>query len=215
MKIKSMLLVAAATLAFTSQSFAGDLLDRMLGMGGCGCAPSCCEAPAAGPGCGSDAATASACCDPCARPKLVDFRFRINWSAIPRPNLFNRCCDSGCDTGCAAPAGPSCGNNGRVAAGPSCGCNGAAAAGPSCGADAAACGCGATADPCCRPSLNLMGRLSNLRARIASRPRLLGGCCDAAASCCDAGPASCCGSAPACGTDAPAAAPVQPTPAAE
>jgi hypothetical protein len=218
MKIKSMLLVVAASLAFTSQSFAGDLLDRMLGMGGCGCAPSCCEAPAAGPGCGSDAATASACCDPCARPRLVDFRFRINWSAIPRPNLFNRLgsagCDSGCDTGCAAPAGPSCGNNGPVAADPSCGNNGpvaadpscgsngaaAPAAGPSCGADAADCGCAATADPCCGPSLNLLGRLGNLRARIASRPRLIGACCDSG---CDAAPASCCGAAaaPACGTN--------------
>lgn len=211
MKIKSMLLVVAASLAFTSQSFAGDLLDRMLGMGGCGCAPSCCEAPAAGPGCGSDAATASACCDPCARPKLVDFRFRINWSAIPRPNLFNRLgsgCDTGCDTGCAAPAGPSCGNNGPVAADPSCGCNGPAApaAAPSCGVDAADCGC--AADPCCRPSLNLLGRLSNLRNRIASRPRLIGGCCDSGcASACDSG----CGSAPACGVDAPA----QPTPVAQ
>jgi hypothetical protein len=242
MKIKSTLLVVAASLAFAGQSYAGDLLDRMLGMGGCGCAPSCCDAPAAGPGCGSDAATAADCCDPCARPRLVDFRFRINWASIPRPNLFNRCCDSGCDTGCdtgcAAPAAPSCGtngpiaadpscgNNGPVAADPSCGCNGATAA-PSCGADAADCGCGAVADPCCRPSLNLLGRLSNLRARIASRPRLLGACCDSGiTSCCDAGPASCCGSAPACGVDAPApaagepaaaepaAAPIQPTPAA-
>lgn len=211
MKIKSTLLVVATSLVFCSQSFAGDLLDRMLGMGGCGCAPSCCEAPAAGPGCGSDAAMASACSDPCARPRLVDFRFRINWAAIPRPNLFNRGCDAGCDTGCAPAAAPSCGTNGPIAAAPACGVNEVAAA-PSCGADAAAADCGCAADPCCRPSLNLLGRLGNLRARIAARPRLLGGCCDSGIS-------SCCESAaPACGTDAPAAAPaaapIQPTPAA-
>lgn len=207
MKIKSTLFVVAASLALCSQTFAGDLLDRMLGMGGCGCAPSCCEAPAAGPGCGSDAAMAADCCDPCARPRLVDFRFKINWGAFPRPNLFNGCGTIGCDTGCAAPAAPTCGTNAPIAAGPSCGCNGTvAAAAPSCGADATDCGC--AADPCCRPSLNLLGRLSNLRARIAARPRLFaGGCCDA--------PADCCGTAaPACGVDAPAAA-VQPTPAAE
>jgi hypothetical protein len=185
-----------------------------LGMGGCGCAPSCCEAPAAGPGCGSDAAMASDCCDPCARPRLVDFRFRINWCSIPRPGLFNRGCDTGCDTGCGAAVAPACGTNAPMAAGPSCGVNAPAAA-PSCGTEAADCGCATSAcDPCCRPSLNLLGRLGNLRARIAARPRLLGGCCDpcATASCCET-------AAPACGVDAPAAAPasdapVQPTPAA-
>ncbi len=199
MKIKSTLMVVAASLVLCSQSFAGDLLDRMLGMGGC-CAPSCCEAPAAGPGCGSDAAMASACCDPCARPRLVDFRFKINWCALQRPNLFNRGC---CDSGCGAAVAPSCGSNGPIAAGPSCGTNAPVAAAPSCGADSAACGC--APDPCCRPSLNLLGRLGNLRARIASRPRLLGnGCCD------DPCATSCCGTAaPACGVDAP-----QPTPAA-
>lgn len=209
MKIKSTLLVVATSLVFCSQSFAGDLLDRMLGMGGAGCAPSCCEAPAAGPGCGSDAAMASACSDPCARPRLVDFRFRINWASIPRPNLFNRGCDSGCDTGyeTGPAAAPSCGTNGPIAAAPACGVNEVAAA-PSCGTDAADCGC--AADPCCGPSLNLLGRLGNLRARIAARPRLLAGCCDSGISSCSES------AAPACGTDAPApaAAPIQPTPAA-
>jgi len=183
MKIKSTLFVVAASLVMCSQSYAGDLLDRMLGMGGCGCAPACCAAPVAGPGCGSDATFANDCCDPCARPRLVDFRFRMNWGGGHRHGLFNRG-DHCCDTGCGAPvmAAPTCGTN-AVAVAPACGCDAA----PAC------------CDPCCRPSLNLLGRLGGLRARMACRPRLFNGCCDPCGT-------SCCGPtmAPACGTDAPA-----------
>ena len=116
MKFKSTLIAVAATMLICSQSYAGDLLDRMLGMGGCGCQSSCCDAPVAGPGCGSDMIAAPSCgcdtgCDPCARPKLIDFRFKVNWCSLPRP-CFGGCstgCDTGCDTGCAAPAAPACG----------------------------------------------------------------------------------------------------------
>ncbi len=226
MKIKSTLIAVAASLVMCSQSFGGDLLDRMLGMGGCGCETSCCDAPVAGPGCGSDMALA-ACdtgCDPCGRPKLIDFRFKINWRALPKPsfNFLNRgCntgCDTGCDTGCASPAAiaPACGSNNVrpvMASIGDCGC-GSAAAAPSCGTDAAACGC-ETADACgsCGPSFNLLSRLRGLRGRIAARPRLFSNCgggCDVG---CDTG----CGSSiatPACGSDMPSgsAIPAQPAP---
>ena len=207
MKFKSTLIAVAATMLICSQSYAGDLLDRMLGMGGCGCQSSCCDAPVAGPGCGSDMIAAPSCgcdtgCDPCARPKLIDFRFKVNWCSLPRP-CFGGCstgCDTGCDTGCAAPAAPACGCD--TVAAPACGC--APPAAPACGCDtvapAADCGCATTCDPCSRPCL--LDRLHMLRARIAARPRLFGGCCDM--GCCDSGCDTGCGVAtPACGTDAP------------
>lgn len=220
MKIKSTLIALAASLAVCSQSFGGDLLDRMLGMGGCGCETSCCDAPVAGPGCGSDMALA-ACdtgCDPCSRPKLIDFRFKINWQALPKPsfNFRNRGCNTGCNTGCdtgcdsgcasAVVVAPTCGSNNVLPVMSSigdCGCGSAAA--PSCGTDvASSCGCEAPAVDACAPSCNLLSRLRGLRGRIAARPRLFARCGGGCDTVCDSG----CGSsvaAPACGSDMPAA----------
>lgn len=209
MNFKSTLIAVAASMLICSQSYAGDLLDRMLGMGGCGCQSSCCDAPVAGPGCGSDMVAAPSCgcdtgCDPCARPKLVDFRFRVNWCSLPRPCFgMGNGCNMGCDTGCAAPAAD-CGC--AAPAAPACGCDTVAAPAADCGCDTGCDPC----DPCC--GFGLMDRLRNLRARIAARPRLFGGCCDMGCGC-DTG----CGTtivAPACGTDAPAPTPAaQPAPA--
>lgn len=220
MKIQSTLFAVAATLALCSQSFGGDLLDRMLGMGGCGCQTSCCDAPAAGPGCGNDFAMGGCDtgCDTGCRPKLVDFRFKINWQAMPRPafNFLNRGCNlgcgsvGGCDSGCGTSA-PACGSDVISAPMMSIGDSGCG----SCGAPAASCGCGSApllggCDTGCGPSLQLFSRLRGLRGRIANRPRLFGNCGLGACGGCDTGCDSGCGSTfapmagPGCGSDMPA-----------
>lgn len=162
-----------ATFTLCSQSYGYDLLDRMLGGSGCGCASSCCEAsvsccdtgPACGcdnvgPACGCDM-TGPSCgcdnaCDPCAsscgRKPLIS----INLPKI-RP-LFKRCnsgCASACDTSCGCDVVASCGCDNT----PTCGCNTA----PTCGCDpCSSCNSG------CKPKL----RLGLLDKIFASR----GGC---------------------------------------
>jgi len=140
MKFNHALVAIIASVALCSQAEA-QLLNRIMGMGGCGSKTSCCDTPVAGPGCGTNAVAApcdtgcnDGCDTGCGRRKLVDFRFRINWDAIPRPAFRLRSfgcggCDTGCDSGCGAPAAPACGTN-AVSAG--CGDCGTKAA-PSCG----------------------------------------------------------------------------------
>lgn len=172
-----------ATFTLCSQSYGFDLLDRMLGGSGCGCASSCCEASVSccdtGPACGCDAVGPSCgcdtgCdtgCDPCAsscsKPLIT-----INLPKI-RP-LFKSCnsgCASGCDVSCGCDVVASCGCENTNA----CGCNTA----PSCGCDPCnSCNSG------CRPKL----RLGLLDKIFASRGCGCGGGCEAT---CGADPCGC------------------------
>ena len=86
------------------QGFSAELLDRMLGLNGCGCtsccAPKCCEKTCC--------ATEPSCSAPAGCTAAAD------------PS----CCAKAADPSCCAAAAPSCGH----AAAPSCGCGRAAAA---------------------------------------------------------------------------------------
>jgi len=112
--------------ALCSQSYGFELLDRMLGLGGCGCETKCCATKAncaAKPACGCEAKPAGCAAKPAC----------------------------GCEAkpaGCAAkPAG--------CAAKPACGCEAkpaGCAAKPACGAEKA-CGCERKCRDRCRPNL--------------------------------------------------------------
>jgi len=108
MKFKVLVGALVLGLGLCTQTFAFDLLDRMLGINGCGCnsgcaAKSCCTKPAdcaqkpscaaAAPTCGADNGCNKGCKSNCCR--------KIR-------------CSNKCNSGCAA---PTCG-----AAAPSCGC---------------------------------------------------------------------------------------------
>ncbi len=74
--------------SLSGQSFGFDLLNRMLGGHGCGCASTCCDTSIAGPSCGSELAG----CDPCGK------------GAGPSCGAELAACDP-----CSKAAGPSCG----------------------------------------------------------------------------------------------------------
>jgi hypothetical protein len=168
MKLRVTLAAMLASMAICSQGFGFDLLDRMLGGSGCGCASSCCATPV-GPSCGADNGCGAGCggmigpscgadngcggmglgCGNGCRKKLLDFDVRcvslpvivpkINLPKIRLPKL-NRGCG-----GCADP----CGGNGCANMGPSCGADNGCGAGCGCGNAAPSCGadngCGAGA----------------------------------------------------------------------
>ena len=109
-------------LGLSTQSFGGDLLDRMLGNNYSGCSDkvSCCDTPCAdpGPSCGCETGC-DVQCVPC-KPKC---------RKTPLLDLLRGCtkckksaCDGGCDATCADPgcADPACGC--EQAADPGCGC---------------------------------------------------------------------------------------------
>lgn len=192
-----------ASLAICSQSFGFDLLDRMLGGSGCGCASSCCETQSTccdvGPSCGCDMVSA---CDPCGDPCCNKPLIEVNLPKIRPLFKINRSCGCG---GCEVIA-PTCGCDMT----PSCGCGAA----PSCGCDMTP-SCGGCGSCCGKKKLSL-GLLDKIFAckkgcGCASMGPSCG--CDMTPSCgCDATPSCGCGgavhmhSAPA--TPAPAPAPV-------
>lgn len=149
-------------LGLCTQSFGFDLLDRMLGMNGCGAdtAKSCC---AAAPSCGADKGCAG----------KGGLNIGGGRQHLCSKNLLDslgskRCCQkAGCaDQGCSAKGGADkgcglrggnkgCANKGCAAAAPSCAakaaptCAAPAAAAPSCAAKAADPSCAAAAAPSC------------------------------------------------------------------
>ncbi len=164
-------------LGLSTQSFGGDLLDRMLGNNYNGCCDkvSCCDTPCAdpGPSCGCETGC-DVQCVPC-KPKC---------RKTPLLDLLRNCtkckksaCDGGCDAGCADPG---CG------AEPACGCE--QAADPGCGCEQ---GCDNGCDAACAPKKCRKTPLLDLLRRHHAKK-----------SCCDAGCADpCSGAEPACGCE--------------
>jgi len=201
-------------LSLCTQSFGFDLLDRMLGVNGCGAdtAKSCCVA---GPKCGADPSGCTSKGDSCGRQRLCTKK--IDLSSL-KGHCNRGCGDKGCakggnggcaNKGCAAPAaaGPTC----AAAAAPSCAAKAAAAptcaaaaaptcaaaAAPSCGADHGA--CKSACRQICRPGLldRLMSIDLNCKKKSCSNGCTNGGCANKGC----AAPAA----APACGCDGHAA----------
>ena len=214
-----------------SDSFGTDLLNRMLGRGGCGCdaAPTCCDTPA-----------------PACSGRTLSFNLNIG---LPGRGLLAGLRDRGCggdscgtDCGCGAPAG-GCGCDAPMAASCDSGCGNSGGLlsgmfqGARCGGCGLfkggignGCGCDLMASTPCESACDQMdacgsqcglfkgrlrGRMSGLFNRGSDCGTLGSACgCDApAASCgCDAPAASCdspapfINAAPSCGCDAPAAA---------
>ena len=111
MKLKMVIATLVCGMAFCSNSYGFELLDRMMGRAGCdGCATSCCDTPV-NAGCGCDAQTN--CCDNGCGMRCHKFG-----------NFFNRGC-GGCGLfggGCCGAVDAGCGcNGGNVGAG--CGCD--------------------------------------------------------------------------------------------
>ena len=122
MKWNIAVVALVTSLTLSTQSFGADLLDRMLGGSGCGCASSCCEAQVSccdvGPSCGCDMGP-SCGCDPCGtacHKPLIE----INLPKIRPLFKINRCnsCNS-CAPACGCDMTPTCGCDMT----PSCGCD--------------------------------------------------------------------------------------------
>ncbi len=194
-------LVIGASLS--GQSFGFDLLNRMLGGSGCGCASTCCDTSVSGPSCGSEMAGCGAA-----------------------PSCGSEM--AGCAAAPSCGAGPSCGAelascdpcSGAKGCGPSCGaelascdpCSGAAGCGPTCGAEMASCdpcagsagpscGCEAPRKRCCnKPLLGLLrGIKAEMHAVKCSLSKPIFSCCDNG---CDKGCDPCGSAAPSCGAEA-------------
>ena len=213
-----------------SQSFGFDLLDRMLGMRGCGSSASCCDTgcdtPLCEPACGCEVAGDPYGCDPCgcaaepacgldaacgcAEPVCGCEAPCDPCGADPACGCEVACDPCGCDSGCGKQGGllsklfshgkSSCCDS---ACEPACGLEAACdpcAADPVCGCEVVAC------DPCgCDSGCSKRGGLlSKLFGNLHGK-----------SSCCDAGCDGCgCGVAPMNG-HAPSAAPMPPAPAPE
>ncbi len=106
-----------------TQGFGFDLLDRMLGMKGCGSSTACCEAPVCEPTCGLEA--------PCGG---CDSDFGCAPACEPDCGCEAPC--GGCDSGCGLLKGNLLG-----------GCNSCAE--PTCGCEIADCGCAPACEPAC------------------------------------------------------------------
>lgn len=175
MKWQIAVVALVTSMTLSTQSFGADLLDRMLGGSGCGCASSCCDAQVsccdAGPSCGCDDPCGSSCCK---KPLIT-----INLPKIRPLFKINRCnsCNS-CDS-CA----PACGCDMTA----SCGCDSCNSCNDcnTCGCDMnASCGCDPCGSSCCGGKRRL-----GLLDRIFSK-RNCGGC------------TSGCGCEATCGVDA-------------
>ena len=179
-----------------TQSFGLELLDRMLGVGGCcsnGCAsaaPACgCDSGSAvDPGCGCDngCAVDPACgCDSGCAPACGS----CATTSCCKGGLLKRLLGNRCKRNCGSCATVTCCDSG-CAADPACGC----AADPACGCDA---GCSAaaccSAPTCCSTKCCREGLLKRLLGNRCKRG--CGSC--ATVTCCDSG----CAADPACGCD--------------
>lgn len=187
MKWKTLVGTMVLGVSLCTPSFAGGLLDRMLGMKGCGCDSTCCDtAPAcsAKPSCGCESACGNGC------------------GAAPSCG-----CESACGNGCAA--APSCGSG--CGAAPSCGCESSCAAAPSCGCETSCC------KPRRKPLLELLNAIQCKQRSLFSCHKggcdsgcapscgcesACGSGCGAAPSCgCESACGSGCGKAPSCGCE--------------
>ncbi len=151
MKRTMMMMTLVLGCCISSQSYGFDLLDRMLGIKGCGSASACCDSGCdtacceAEPACGCEA---PACCEPACGSEVA---------CCAEPTCgAPACCEApSCDTCCDPCAKKSCGgllsklfncnkcNTGCDSCEPACGCEA-----PSCCAEPA-CGCEA---PACEPA---------------------------------------------------------------
>ena len=172
-------LVLGASLC--TPSFAGGLLDRMLGLKGAGCDSTCCDTGCAvDPSCGCESASGCAADPSCG-------------------------CESACGSGCAAD--PSCGCESPCAADPSCGCESGCAAAPSCGCET---GCSKPRrKPLMELLAALKPSKSCCDTGCATDPSCgcespCGDACGAAPSCgCESPCGDACGAAPSCGCESP------------
>lgn len=194
--MKRIILTVALVLGMmSSQSFGFDLLDRMLGSKGCGCASSCCETePACGceaparvsaaePACDCEATAASGCAEAtggCEAPACGG-------------------CDSGCDSGSGCFGKKRGGLLSKLfGCKKGCGCDST----PSCGCAEPACGCEAPASGGCDSGCDSGCGLGKKHGGLLSK--LFGckkgcGCDSGCDSGCDAGSSSGCG----CGSAMP------------
>ncbi len=176
-------LVLGASLC--TPSFAGfGLLDRMLGLKGCGCDSTCCDT-----GCG--AAPSCGCENACAADPSC------GCESAPA-------CGSGCGAApsCGCESAPACGSG--CGAAPSCGCESACGAAPSCGCESAcapSCGCETA---CCKPRRKPL--LELLRAVECKKQNLISKLKSRHCGC-DTGCEPTCGVDPSCGCESACAAP--------
>ncbi len=169
--IMTMALVLGCSIC--SQSFGFDLLDRMLGVKGCGSASSCCDTGCDAPSCCEPACgcEASGCC---AEPAC----------GCEAP----ACCES--NACCAEPA---CGCEAPACGAPSC-CE------PACGCEVSS--CDSCCDPCGRKSCGgLLSKLFAKKSRCGGCDSCCEPACGCEAPACGCGDSSCC--EPACGCEAP------------
>ncbi len=173
-------LVLGASLC--TPSFAGGLLDRMLGLKGAGCDSTCCDTGCAvDPSCGVESAKG------CGLKGLLH-----------GPSCG--CESASAGAGCAAD--PSCGCESACAADPSCGIESGCGAGPSCGCET---GCSKARR---KPLMELLSALKpSCHKGCASDPSCgcespCGDACGAAPSCgCESASGDACGAAPSCGCE--------------
>lgn len=184
-------LVLGASLC--TPSFAGGLLDKLLGLKGCGCDSTCCDTGcAADPSCGVENACGAGC------------------GAGPSCGCESApACGGGCGAApsCGCESAPACGNG---CGAPTCGVESACGAGPSCGCETApSCGCETS---CCKPRrkplLELLHAVECKKKALISKLHVCkkgcdSGCCEP--SCGIADPSCGCESTPACGSGCGAA----------
>lgn len=198
-----------------SHSYGFDLLDRMLGMKGCGTSGSCCEAPC----------DDNTCCEPACGAESTGCGLTSCEPACGCESKHGSCLNGlfnhgknecGCESACESACEPACGcesthgscltgllNHGKNGCEPACGCESSLCGDTSCGCETAC-----AADPCCDSQGcgakkgccgGLLSKLFNKKGH---------GCCDSdpcevACGCetacetpaCD----SCCGSKKKCG----------------
>jgi len=191
-----------------TQSFGFDLLDRMLGMKGCGSSTSCCEAPSCDDNCCEPACGAeTSCCESlCSEPACGAETICCEPAGCePACGCETSFCEApSCDTQCCEPKEKLCtgllsklfGKKGSS----SC-CEAPSCCEPACGCETASCEptcCEApSCDTGCCSSKKSGGLLSKLFGNLS---------CGKKSDCCDMGCDSVCNSG--CGCGAPYAAPV-------
>jgi hypothetical protein len=203
-----------------SQSFGFDLLDRMLGVRGCGSASNCCDSgcnmSCNEPACGCEQACAPDCADPCCDPDPCgdpcgdpcDPCDPCNKKGGMLGKLFS--CDlfkknRGCDDGCCGTCGetdccdPACCEPEPCCPQPVCGCEAPVDCCDPCGDPCGQSGCDSCNDPCRKTCL-----LNKLFGNLGRNP-FKNRCCDDN-PCCEDTCNQCCPE-PVCGCE-PTIAPV-------
>jgi len=223
MKSKAVFGALLVSVALCSQGFGLELLDRMLGLRGCGCnpcapacceeaqacEPACCEQVACEPACGEPACVEPACCeaacaDACCR-KRCDL-FKGLKGLADRHRCRKACRDACCKPACceteACCPEPAC-----------CGVAEACCPEPAC--------CEEACEPTCgkvrrckrefRPVRDLLDGLFGCKKCCCKPVCAEPACCEEACApaCCEEACAPACCAAPACGGGAPVVAPAE------